>query len=83
VLSVQYLLFVWEKEARQRVEFTGVEIVSGAELAAPVKKVMTSPVDKATVGPHALEGRPQWRKMGAHTHICILKHNIHMYLFRK
>ena len=38
-------------------EFTGVELAGGAELAAPVKKDATSPVEKAVAGPCALEGR--------------------------
>jgi hypothetical protein len=35
-------------EARRRVEFTGVELTSGAELAAPMEKGATSPAKKAS-----------------------------------
>ena len=38
-------------EARRRVEFTGVE------LTAPMEKVATDLVEKATAGPRAGEGR--------------------------
>jgi hypothetical protein len=52
-------------EARQRVEFTGVELTSGAELTAPMEKAATDPVEKATAGLRAGEahGRrgAQWR----------------------
>jgi hypothetical protein len=57
-------------EVRRRVEFTGVELVGGAKLTAPVEKDAAIPVEKAAVGPRALEGRDgreaQWRgrKMG-------------------
>ena len=44
-------------EARWHVEFTGVELVGGAELAAPVEKATTGPIETATMGPRALEGR--------------------------
>jgi hypothetical protein len=52
------------------VEFTGVELTSGAELTAPVEDDVASPVVKAATGPHALEGRSvrevwgRGRKMG-------------------
>jgi hypothetical protein len=50
-------------EARQCVEFTGVELASGAELAALVEKATIDPVEEATSGrfggedgPHVGEG---------------------------
>jgi hypothetical protein len=43
-------------KARRRVEFTGVKLAGGVELAAPVEKDVASPVEKATVDPRALEG---------------------------
>ena len=51
-------------------EFTGAELAGGAELAASVEKTATDPVEKAAVGPRALEGcgmrEVHWRgrKMG-------------------
>jgi hypothetical protein len=44
-------------EARWHVKFTGVELASGAELAAPIEKATTGPVEKATAGPCAGEAR--------------------------
>jgi hypothetical protein len=44
-------------EARRHVEFTGIELTSDAELAAPVEKDAASPMAKAAAGPRALEGR--------------------------
>ena len=41
-------------EARQRVEFTSVELADDLELAAPVEKDATSLVEKTVAGPHAL-----------------------------
>ena len=38
-------------------EFTGVELADGVELAASVEKAMTCPVEKAAADPHALESR--------------------------
>jgi hypothetical protein len=35
-------------EARHSVEFTGVELADGAELAAPVEKATIGPVEKAS-----------------------------------
>jgi hypothetical protein len=44
-------------ESRWRVEFT-----SGAELVAPAEKATTGSVEKAAVGPHALDGTAyEWR----------------------
>jgi hypothetical protein len=54
-------------EAHRRVKFTGVEF------AAPVEKDAASPMEKATTGPRALEGRDMqeawWRgrKTGCYT----------------
>jgi hypothetical protein len=44
-------------EAHQRVEFTDVELAGGAKLTTPVEKDAASPVEKAAMGPRALEGR--------------------------
>jgi hypothetical protein len=38
-------------------EFTDVDLADGTELTAPVEKDTTSPVEKAAMGPRALEGR--------------------------
>jgi hypothetical protein len=60
-------------EARRCVEFTGVELTSGAELAAPMEKATTSLVEKVAVGPRAGESHDereaQWRgrKTGCRT----------------
>jgi hypothetical protein len=50
-------------EVRRCVEFTGVELTSGAEVAAPMEKAVTGPVEKAATfrsgekdGPRAGEG---------------------------
>jgi hypothetical protein len=43
-------------EAHQRVEFTDVELADGAKLTTPVEKDVASPVEKAVMGPRALEG---------------------------
>jgi hypothetical protein len=43
-------------EARRCVEFTGVELVGGAKLAALVEKAAAGPVEKTVVGPCTLEG---------------------------
>ena len=47
-------------------EFTGVELVGGAELAALVEKVATAPVEKAAASPCAGEARggreTRWRR---------------------
>jgi hypothetical protein len=47
-------------KARQCVEFISVDLTSGAELAAPMEKAMTSLVEKATVGPRAGESHDGW-----------------------
>jgi hypothetical protein len=61
-------------EAHRRVEFTGVELVGGMKLSTLVDKDAASPVEKATAGPHAIEGRSGregaveedgWRSRGA------------------
>jgi hypothetical protein len=44
-------------EARRCVEFTGVELASGAELTAPVEKAMVGPVEKAVADPCARSPR--------------------------
>jgi hypothetical protein len=59
-------------EAHRRVEFTSIELASGAELTAPVEKAATGPVEKAAAGLRAGEAHgkrgAQWRgrKMGCH-----------------
>jgi hypothetical protein len=61
-------------EACRHVEFTGVELIGGAELAALVEKDAASPVEKAAAGPHTLEGhdrREEWRR-GRKTGCCAL-----------
>jgi hypothetical protein len=45
-------LLLGRMEARRRVKSTSVELVGGAELAAPVEKAATDPVEKALVGLH-------------------------------
>jgi hypothetical protein len=50
-------------EARQCVQFTGVELADDAELAAPVEKDTTSLVEKTAAGPRALEA--PWCVRGA------------------
>jgi hypothetical protein len=49
------------------VEFNGVELAGGAELATLVEKVVTGPVEKAVVGPCVGEDRggreARWRGM--------------------
>jgi hypothetical protein len=65
VLSVQRLLAAWERrspcclgmEARWYVELTGVELTSGAELAAPVEKASAG---RALVEKTDRGGRPRW-----------------------
>jgi hypothetical protein len=47
-------------EACWHVEFTGVELTGGAELAAPVEKTMIDPMEKAATGPYAGEDRDGW-----------------------
>jgi hypothetical protein len=42
-------------EAHWRVEFTGVELVGGAELAALVEKTTAGPVEKTMMDPHTRE----------------------------
>jgi hypothetical protein len=55
------------------VEFTGVELAGGVELAASVEKATIGPMERATTGPRALEGhdgREAWwrgEKTGCHT----------------
>jgi hypothetical protein len=52
-LSAQYLLAAWaNKEARRRVEFTGVELIGNAEIIASWEKAMTGSVEKAVTGLH-------------------------------
>jgi hypothetical protein len=51
-------------EARQCVEFTGVELADGTELAAPVKKATAGPVEKVAAGLCAEEARWRGRKTG-------------------
>ena len=46
-------------KARRCVEFTGVELVGGAELAAPMEKVATGPVGKAVAGRSGGEDEPR------------------------
>ena len=52
-------------EARRHVEFTGVELTRGVEIAAPVEKTATGLVEKAAAGRRAGEGlggrEAQWR----------------------
>ena len=47
-------LVLGRMEARRRVEFTGIELAGGAEIAAPVEKAATGPVEKAVVGLHTV-----------------------------
>jgi hypothetical protein len=37
------------------VEFTGVKLASGAEIATPVEKAAAGPVEKATAGLHTVQ----------------------------
>jgi hypothetical protein len=37
-------------EARRRVEFTGVQLVSGMEITASVEKITAGPVEKVVAG---------------------------------
>jgi hypothetical protein len=46
------------------VEFTGVALADGTELAAPVKKATAGPVEKAAAGLCAEEARWRGRKIG-------------------
>jgi hypothetical protein len=50
-------------EACRQLEFTGIELAGGAELAAPVEKAAAGPMEKASVGPYVGEargGREAW-----------------------
>jgi hypothetical protein len=66
---VQHLFAAWENGDSSDVEFTGAELAGGAELAAPVEKIATGPVEKAVVvhsggygGREAWwRGRARWR----------------------
>jgi hypothetical protein len=46
-------------EARQRVEFTGAKLAGGVELAAPLEKTTSGPVEKAAVGRYGGEGEQE------------------------
>jgi hypothetical protein len=39
-----------------RCVFTGVDLVSGTKLAAPVEKAAVGLVEKTVMGPHTLDG---------------------------